>query len=67
MATKFEEAEFKFPDEQKEEPKQETPSIEIEIEDDTPEEDRDKQPLPQNLKEELEKANWDQEMFNPHI
>lgn len=68
MATKFEEAEFKFPDEQQEEPKQEEQNtIEIEVEDDTPEEDRGKEPLPQNLKEELEKDGLEIENYDKEV
>ena len=50
----FEDTEFKFPDEieSKGKPAQEAPEIEIEIEDDRPEEDR-VDPLPQSVKEEL--------------
>ena len=48
---------FKFPDEQ-EETKSAAPAeeeFEIQIEDDTPEQDRGKKPLPKDLVEELEK------------
>jgi hypothetical protein len=46
--------EYKFPDEIEESPK-----IEIEIDDDAPQEDRGRQPLPQSLVEELEKDELD--------
>ena len=55
--------EFKFPDEveSKGKPSQNAePEIEIEIEDDTPVEDRGRQPLPKPLVEELEKDELDQ-------
>jgi len=48
--------EFKFPDENAVTfEKTEQPEIELEIEDDTPPEDRGRKPLPEPLKEELEK------------
>jgi len=58
----FEDTEFKFPDEieSKGKPVQEAPEIEIEIEDDTPVEDRGRQPMPKPLVEELEKDELDQ-------
>lgn len=59
----FEDTEFKFPDEveTKGKPAQNAaPEIEIEIEDDTPVEDRGRQPLPRPLVEELEKDELDQ-------
>jgi len=43
---------FKFPDEQEE--KSSAAEFEIEIEDDTPEEDRNRQPLPKDIVDELE-------------
>jgi len=46
--------EYKFPDEI-----EESPEIEIEIDDDAPKEDRGRQPLPQSLVEELEKDELD--------
>jgi len=58
----FEDTEFKFPDEieSKGKPVREAPEIEIEIEDDTPAEDRGRQPMPKPLVEELEKDELDQ-------
>lgn len=58
----FEDTEFKFPDEveAKGKPAQAAPEIEIEIEDDTPVEDRGRQPMPKPLVEELEKDELDQ-------
>jgi hypothetical protein len=58
---KFEQTEFKFPDEQEKikAKGEESPEIEIEIEDDTPPEDRNKTPMPKPLVEELEKDELD--------
>ena len=54
MATnKMDAEEFQFPDE-KEETSAAADDFEIEIEDDTPEEDRDRQPLPKDIVDELE-------------
>lgn len=50
MAT-FDKTEYKFPDEVDNEPED---SLEIEIEDDTPVEDRGRQPMPQEIVQELE-------------
>lgn len=68
----FEKEEFKFPDENDQESKgkpeelsvkmgtdESSDEVVIEIEDDTPPEDRGREPLPQNLKEELEKDELD--------
>jgi hypothetical protein len=53
----FEEKAFQFPDEVEKETKievsAENDNIEIEIEDDTPEQDRNVEPLPENVKQEL--------------
>jgi hypothetical protein len=53
----FDKKEFKFPDESEKETKievsAEDDNIEIEIEDDTPEKDRNVDPLPENVKQEL--------------
>ena len=58
----FEKNEFKFPDEDKVEdkvdfevPEEESDKIEIEVEDDTPVQDRGREPAPKELVEELEK------------
>ena len=60
----MEKADFKFPDEIDQESKgkpveAEDVEIEIEVEDDTPEGDRGRPPLPETLKEELEKDELD--------
>ena len=58
----FEDTEFKFPDEveTKGKPEQGAPEIDIEIEDDTPVEDRSRQTMPKPLVEELEKDELQQ-------
>jgi len=61
----LEQDEFKFPDEVEQESKGKpvenaAPEIEIEIEDDTPAEDRGRQPLPKPLVEDLERDELDQ-------
>lgn len=68
MAT-MDEQEFKFPDEQEEqaEAKQVEPEVVVEIEDDTPEEDRNKPPLPQNLKEELENDGLEIDRYDEEV
>ena len=58
MAEQFADT-YKFPDEPNA-PKQEAPEFDIEIEDDTPPEDRNRTPLPAPLKEELERDELDQ-------
>ena len=50
----FEKEEYTFPDEQDEKVKSEAPEIEFEIEDDTPEEDRNREPMPKAIVDELE-------------
>lgn len=57
MSNKMDVEDFEFPDEKevKQEAKQADEDFEIEIEDDTPEEDRNRQPLPKNVVEELDK------------
>jgi hypothetical protein len=69
MATKMDEQEFKFPDETENNSETEVKDdgIEVEIEDDTPEEDRNKAPLPQNLKEELENDGLEIEKYDEEV
>lgn len=68
MAT-MDEQDFKFPDEMESNSDTEVKDdgIEVEIEDDTPEEDRNKAPLPQNLKEELEKDGLEIEKYDEEV
>jgi hypothetical protein len=56
----FEDKEYKFPDEQPEVKGAPEDKFEIEIEDDTPVEDRNRQPMPKELVEELDKDELDQ-------
>lgn len=51
----FEKNDFKFPDEVEESPKETESKLEIEIEDDTPEEDKNKSPMPKEVRDELYK------------
>jgi hypothetical protein len=58
----FEKEEFKFPDEavdNKDKSESKEPEFEIEIEDDTPAQDRGREPMPKPLVEELEKDELD--------
>lgn len=64
---KMDETEFKFPDEQEDQVQDQDQenSIEIEIEDDTPEEDRGRDPLPKEITEKLDKdelSQYDEEV-----
>lgn len=51
----YEKDEFKFPDEQEVSIEIDDGEVNIELEDDTPDEDRNKQPMPKEIVEELEK------------
>lgn len=56
-------ADYKFPDELEQEQKaedKEQPELEIEVEDDTPEEDRGRQPMPKHIVEDLDKDDLEQ-------
>jgi hypothetical protein len=55
----FEKDEFKFPDEAKAKPEAEN-SYEIEVEDDTPAEDRGREPMPKPIVDELDRDELDQ-------
>lgn len=59
MANPMHEDKFTFPDEQEASGDKED-AFEIEIEDDTPEQDRNREPLPQNLVDELENDELDE-------
>lgn len=67
MANQMDEQEYKFPDEIEDKAEDKQPEVIIEIEDDTPEEDRNKQPLPQNLKEELENDGLEIEQYDENV
>ena len=58
--SKMDEQEFKFPDEVDTKAAEEEQKLEIEIEDDTPEEDRGREPLPKEIVEKLDKDELDQ-------
>jgi hypothetical protein len=51
----FEKEEYKFPDEVEKDSKETESKLEIEIEDDTPEEDKNKSPMPKEVRDELYK------------
>ena len=55
----FDNDEFKFPDEVKGKPEDKEPEFEYEVEDDTPVQDRGREPMPKPLVEELEKDELD--------
>lgn len=57
---KMDEQEFKFPDEVDTATADKEPELEIEIEDDTPEEDRGREPLPKEIVEKLDKDELSQ-------
>ena len=59
----FEKEEFKFPDEVKVTEKSNN-EIDIEIEDDTPEEDRNRQPMPKEIVDDLENDNLEAEEYS---
>lgn len=56
--------EFQFPDEIDEKEVATSNEIDIEIEDDTPEEDRNRQPMPKEIVDELEKDNLEAEEYS---
>ncbi len=58
--SKMDEQEFKFPDEADNKADLQEDKLEIEIEDDTPEEDRGREPLPKEIVEKLDKDELDQ-------
>lgn len=63
--SKMDEQEFKFPDEVDTKAAEEEQKLEIEIEDDTPEEDRGREPLPKAVVEKLDKdelSQYDEEV-----
>jgi hypothetical protein len=55
-------AEFKFPDEQDKDLPEDTLDIELEIEDDTPEKDRNKEAIPKEMVEKLDAADDEEEL-----
>ena len=61
----FEKEEFKFPDEQDEKVSDKADDLEIIIEDDTPEEDRNVKPMPEEIVKKLETADEETEELDP--
>lgn len=61
----FEKEEFKFPDEQDEKVSAKADELEIIIEDDTPEEDRNVKPMPEEIVKKLETTDDDAEELDP--
>jgi len=61
----FEKTEYKFPDEIEDSPTDIEDEIEVVIVDDTPEEDRGRQPMPKHIVDELEEDKWPE--YKPHV
>ena len=57
----FEQEEFAFPDEENKKVEAKADEFEFIVEDDTPEEDRGKKPMPEEVVKKLETANEDEE------
>ena len=54
--------EFKFPDEQDKDLPEDTLDIELEIEDDTPEKDKGKEPIPKEMVDKFDAADDEEEL-----